>query len=85
MEPETIDPFEELVAEALDSLPPEITRMMSNVEVVVENEPSPDQLQIVPRGHTLFGLYHGVPGPLLVEDAHDHHVVVCPVDPVTLA
>jgi len=70
MEPETIDLFEELVAEALDSLPAEITRMMSNVEVVVENEPSPDQLQIVPRGHTLFGLYHGV--PLTERGVYDH-------------
>lgn len=61
MKPEPIDPFEDLVAEALDSLPDEITRMMSNVEVVVENEPNLEQMRLVPSGHTLFGLYHGIP------------------------
>ncbi len=61
METETTDPFEQLVAEALDTLPEEIARMMSNVQVVVENEPSQDQLRFVPPGHTLFGLYHGIP------------------------
>ena len=53
--------FEDLVAEALDSLPEEIARMVSNVEIVVEDEPPLDYLRRLPRGHTLFGLYHGVP------------------------
>ena len=55
--------FEQLVAEALDSLPPEIAERMENVEVVVETYPSRRQLAAgrVPRGHTLFGLYEGVP------------------------
>jgi len=53
--------FEELVADALDSLPEEIAAAMENVEVVVENEPSRQDLARVPRGHTLFGLYHGIP------------------------
>ncbi len=53
--------FEDLVAEALDSLPPEIARRMSNVEVVVEDEPPLDQLRRLPPGHTLFGLYQGIP------------------------
>ena len=70
MEPETIDPFEELVAEALDSLPEDIARMMSNVQVVVENEPNVEQLRSVPPGHTLFGLYHGV--PLTKRGIYDH-------------
>jgi predicted Zn-dependent protease with MMP-like domain len=54
--------FDGLVAEALDSLPPEIQDMMNNVQVVVEVEPTADQLQALgPRGGTLLGLYQGVP------------------------
>jgi predicted Zn-dependent protease with MMP-like domain len=49
----TVDDFEDQVAEALDSLPPDIRRLMSNVAVVVEDEPPP--------GLPLLGLYHGVP------------------------
>ncbi len=55
--------FEELVAEALDSLPPDIQEKLENVEVVVGWRPSPTQmhrLRLGP-GHTLFGLYEGVP------------------------
>jgi predicted Zn-dependent protease with MMP-like domain len=44
--------FEELVAEALDEIPPEFARAMDNVVVLVEeyNEEEPD----------ILGLYHGV-------------------------
>lgn len=44
--------FEELVADALDSLPPELGAAMENVAVVVEDRAA--------RG-SLFGLYQGVP------------------------
>jgi predicted Zn-dependent protease with MMP-like domain len=44
--------FEELVAEALDSLPPELGRQMENVAVVVEDRAP---------GRSLFGLYEGIP------------------------
>src|ERR1043166_9478036 len=50
MEPEE---FDEQVAAALGSLPPELGEAMSNVEVVVEDEPPP--------GQPLLGLYQGVP------------------------
>ena len=55
--------FEELVTEALDSLPEEFAKELVNVDVTVEDEPSPQDLMAgqVPRGHTLFGLYHGIP------------------------
>ncbi|MEV4477290.1 MULTISPECIES: metallopeptidase family protein [Nonomuraea] len=44
--------FEELVAEALDTIPTDLTRAMSNVVVtVVDDAPEPD----------LLGLYTGVP------------------------
>jgi predicted Zn-dependent protease with MMP-like domain len=47
------EPFEEYAEEALESLPPELRAQMSNVEVVVEEEPPP--------GQPLLGLYQGVP------------------------
>lgn len=64
------DFFELLVTEALDSLPQEIERMLSNVDVVVEDEPSSDQLRAIATGHTLFGLYTGV--PLTKRGVYDH-------------
>jgi predicted Zn-dependent protease with MMP-like domain len=45
--------FEELVHEALDTLPPDLREAMSNIEIVVEDEP--------PAGQPLLGLYQGVP------------------------
>ena len=45
--------FERLVQEAVDSLPSEFRVSMSNVEIVVEEEP--------PAGEPLLGLYRGVP------------------------
>jgi predicted Zn-dependent protease with MMP-like domain len=61
--PETSDQinFEELVADALDSLPPEIASRIENVEVVVEDEPSTELLADLAPGTYLFGLYHGIP------------------------
>jgi predicted Zn-dependent protease with MMP-like domain len=53
--------FEDLVADALDSLPEEIERAMQNVEVVVEDEPPTDVgAELGPRVE-LLGLYQGVP------------------------
>ena len=45
--------FEEYAQEALDSLPEELRANMSNVEIVVDDEP--------PVGKPLLGLYQGVP------------------------
>lgn len=53
--------FEELVVEAIDSLPEEIAARMENVEVTVEDEPPANALRHLPRGHTLLGLYQGIP------------------------
>jgi predicted Zn-dependent protease with MMP-like domain len=55
--------FEELVADALDELPEPFAELLSNVHVVVEDEPSAEELARadVGPGGTLFGLYHGVP------------------------
>jgi predicted Zn-dependent protease with MMP-like domain len=45
--------FEQLVHAALDVLPDDLRSEMSNVEVVVADEP--------PQGRPLLGLYQGVP------------------------
>ena len=50
--------FEELVAEALDGLPPELGSLMDNVAVMVQDWPTPDQLG--GRRGTLLGLYEGI-------------------------
>lgn len=50
--------FARLVARALDGLPTEFREQMRNIEVVVEDEPSPEQLR---GGGELLGLYEGVP------------------------
>jgi predicted Zn-dependent protease with MMP-like domain len=47
------DLFEGYAAEAVASLPSELRAQMSNVEIVVEDEPPP--------GRRLLGLYQGVP------------------------
>ncbi len=48
-----MDEFEQHVEEAIDSLPAELREFMSNVAVVVEDEP--------PEGLPLLGLYQGLP------------------------
>jgi predicted Zn-dependent protease with MMP-like domain len=64
--------FEDLVADALDSLPEDIERAMQNVEVVVEDEPPPDVIAGFMRGGELLGLYQGVP---LTERGHYSNVL----------
>ncbi|HXY93314.1 MAG TPA: metallopeptidase family protein [Acidimicrobiia bacterium] len=58
--------FEEMVADALDSIPTELAEEMDNVAVLVEEWPTPAQLS--GRGGMLLGLYEGIPitsrGPL---------------------
>ncbi|MFE7122315.1 metallopeptidase family protein [Streptomyces sp. NPDC057654] len=50
----TREEFEGLVAEALDRIPPELTRLMDNVAVFVEDEPPAEEPE-------LLGLYEGTP------------------------
>jgi predicted Zn-dependent protease with MMP-like domain len=45
--------FDQLVDDALDELPDDIRRLMTNVAVTVEDEP--------PDGRPLLGLYEGIP------------------------
>jgi predicted Zn-dependent protease with MMP-like domain len=55
--------FEELVKEALDSLPKEFAEKLNNVSVVVEDYPTPYQVvkAKIPPWSILFGLYEGIP------------------------
>jgi predicted Zn-dependent protease with MMP-like domain len=57
-------PFEDLVAEALDELPAQVKQLLENVAIVIEDEPSPEQLRDngMEPDETLYGLYEGVPG-----------------------
>jgi predicted Zn-dependent protease with MMP-like domain len=82
--------FERLVARALDGLPPEVVAMLDNVEVIVEDEPTVEQLALgggypdhradwQGDDDTLFGLYEGVP---LTRRGSDYHLV--PPDRITI-
>jgi predicted Zn-dependent protease with MMP-like domain len=73
--------FEQLVAKALDDLPPFIQEKMTNVEVLIEPWPSIGTLRRagVGPGHTLLGLYHGIP---LTSRTHNYALV--PPDTITL-
>jgi predicted Zn-dependent protease with MMP-like domain len=59
----SFDKFEELVVRALDQLPEPILEHLDNVEVIIEDWPSPDQIEESDAGEegTLLGLYEGVP------------------------
>jgi len=50
---EAYERFEEYARDALDALPADLRSQMSNVEIVVEDEP--------PGGQPLLGLYQGIP------------------------
>jgi predicted Zn-dependent protease with MMP-like domain len=83
--------FERIVIRALDGLPPEVVAMLDNVDVVVEDEPTAEQLALgggFPEPfesvrddaeETLFGLYEGVP---LTRRGSDYHLV--PPDRITI-
>ena len=63
--------FERLVEEALESLPPQFAELLDNVAVVVEEEPSDDDLEALedPDGDSeLLGIYRGV---ALTHRSHD--------------
>jgi predicted Zn-dependent protease with MMP-like domain len=53
VEPEPVQEFEDVVDAAIDTLPDELREAMSNVAIVVEDEP--------PAGEPLLGLYEGIP------------------------
>ena len=58
-----LEHFEELVRRAVATLPDDIANRMDNVDIEVQDVASDQQLASlgVPQGHTLLGLYQGVP------------------------
>ena len=73
--------FEQWVADALATLPPELLHRLDNVAVTVEEWPTMAQLREsrVPAGSTLFGLYQGVP----LTQRSSHYGMVIP-DRITI-
>ena len=55
--------FEQLVIRAIESLPDEFQERLDNIDIVIADQPSPEQLKTLDRkrGETLLGLYEGVP------------------------
>lgn len=67
--------FRQLVREAVALLPAELRREVRNVDLVIEDNPSLEDLDAgeVQSGHTLLGLYHGVP---LTARGHEYNLVL---------
>ncbi len=59
----SLEEFEQLVADAVSSLPVDILERMENVAITIQDWPTRTQLRSarVPPGSTLYGLYEGVP------------------------
>ena len=59
----TIEEFEKLVQEGIKAIPQKFLDKLSNVDICVEEEPTPFQLGKIKKreGFLLFGLYEGVP------------------------
>jgi len=55
--------FERLVSTAIEGLPEDFLGKLENVQIVVEDSPTPEDLdhRRLPPGHLLLGLYRGVP------------------------
>ncbi len=63
--------FERLVETALDSLPALARQLLEDVAIVIEDEPSAEQLRTsgLRPGDTLYGLYEGTPATLYASDS----------------
>jgi predicted Zn-dependent protease with MMP-like domain len=54
--------FEQLVKEGIDAIDEKFLQKLKNVEIVIEDNPTPQQSKNLRlRGALLFGLYEGVP------------------------
>ena len=73
--------FERLVAQAVDDLPEWFLERLENVDIVVEDYPTPDQLLYMglEQGETLLGLYEGVP-----RTERGWHYGLVPPDKITI-
>lgn len=55
--------FEQAVRQGIAAIPKKFLKQLDNVEIVIEDEPTPEQLTKlrIGRGSVLLGLYEGVP------------------------
>jgi predicted Zn-dependent protease with MMP-like domain len=54
--------FEDVVEEALDQLPEQFASLLDNIAVVVEEEPTGEDLDLLEDGaNELLGIYRGIP------------------------
>ncbi len=53
--------FEKIVREAISEIPQELQTQIDNVEIVIEDWPSKEQLGDYQSPYDLLGLYHGIP------------------------
>jgi predicted Zn-dependent protease with MMP-like domain len=67
--------FDRLVGEAIEKLPEAFRERLENIDIVVADMPTRDQLKALKekRGHILLGLYEGVP---LTERTHNYGFVI---------
>jgi predicted Zn-dependent protease with MMP-like domain len=68
--------FEDLVTKAVDSLPDEFKERMENVDIIIEDRPTPRQARSLrdEPGEILLGLYEGIP----LTERGDHYGFVMP-------
>jgi predicted Zn-dependent protease with MMP-like domain len=73
--------FEDLVTQAIESLPDEFRERMENVDIIIEDRPTRSQARQLrgERGEILLGLYEGVP----LTERGDHYGFVMP-DKITI-
>jgi predicted Zn-dependent protease with MMP-like domain len=73
--------FEWLVARAVEDLPEEFLTRLENIDVVVEDWPTPTQLLRLglTHGETLLGLYEGIP-----QTNRGGHYGLVPPDKITI-
>lgn len=55
--------FEQMISQAMNELPEGYVKRLNNVAITFDDDPTPAQRQKLKlrEGHTLFGLYEGVP------------------------
>jgi predicted Zn-dependent protease with MMP-like domain len=72
--------FEKLVNEGIRAIPKRFLEKLDNVEIVIEDEPAPEQLRKLKAQKSLliFGLYEGVP-----QTKREHYGQVLP-DKITI-
>lgn len=59
----TREEFEKLVREGIQAIPKRFLEKLDNVDIVIEDNPSPDQIRKlrIRKDSVIFGLYEGIP------------------------